>query len=107
MREKKAEISGTVLTEKAKALAESMQISSETIFSKGWLQKFQRRHNIVYQRKHGEKNEADLEMAQSWTRNVLPDLLDEYLPSNIFNADETADGHGNVEGSYRYISGNI
>lgn len=90
MREKKAEISGTVLTEKAKALAESMQISSETIFSKGWLQKFQRRHNIVYQRKHGEKNEADLEMAQSWTRNVLPDLLDEYLPSNVFNADETA-----------------
>ena len=40
-------------------------------------------------RAHGEKNSADFEGAELWVSTVLPQLLLEYTPENMYNADET------------------
>ncbi len=38
---------------------------------------------------HGEKRSSDFSAANYWTAEKVPEILAEYVPSNIFNADET------------------
>ena len=58
--------------------------------SKGWLQKFNKRHHISLQRNNGEAGLVDMVAAKNYLDNVLPGLVSDYHPDNIFNADETA-----------------
>ena len=90
-REQKVEISGDILIEKAKFLANEFYGDSEIAnqFSRGWLQKFQKRYNISYKRQHGEKADADVPAANSWKTTVMPVILEEFTPDKIYNADET------------------
>ena len=55
----------------------------------GWLSRWKARHQITFKRAHGEKGSADTEGADEWISTVLPQLLREYKPDDIYNADET------------------
>ncbi|XP_030047942.1 tigger transposable element-derived protein 4-like [Microcaecilia unicolor] len=41
------------------------------------------------QKQHGERQDADDSGAENWVVSVLPSILNEYAPRDIFNADET------------------
>ncbi|KAI8480590.1 Tigger transposable element-derived protein 3 [Branchiostoma belcheri] len=81
-------LSGPILKEKAKSLAESMG-DPDFNPSEGWLGRWKERHNISFRRAHGEKKDADTSAAEDWLRDVLPGILQSYDPENIYNCDET------------------
>lgn len=81
-------LSGAVLTEKAKDLAKHLN-KDEFQPSSGWLSRWKGRNSIVYKKMHGEMKDADIPAADSWREEILPNLLEEYSPDNIYNADET------------------
>ncbi|XP_067391773.1 tigger transposable element-derived protein 4-like [Emydura macquarii macquarii] len=80
-------LSGPILKAKAQELA--LNSGREFEATDGWLCRWKTRHNIVFKRPHGEKQDADVGRAQSWVSEVLPSLLASYSAENIFNADET------------------
>nr|XP_032638787.1 tigger transposable element-derived protein 3-like [Chelonoidis abingdonii] len=80
-------LSGPILKAKAQELA--LHSGREFEATDGWLCRWKTRHNIVFKRQLGEKQDADVGSAQSWVSEVLPSLLAGYSAENIFNADET------------------
>lgn len=81
-------LSGSLLLEKADCLAQKLGYSTFKC-SNGWLERFKIRHNITFKKVYGESARVTSEMATEWTLTVLPTLLSEYSPDNVFNADET------------------
>ena len=81
-------LSGPILTEKAADLAKTL---GKTDFNptSGWLSRWKGRNNISYKKLQGEKKDADLKSAANWIDNVLPGLLNQYDPADVYNADET------------------
>ena len=81
-------ITTSTLEEKAKQFADVLE---NPIFkvTNGWLYRWKARYNIKYKKAYGEKNDADLESANTWTATVLSEILDNLEPRNIYNADET------------------
>ncbi|DBA77974.1 TPA: hypothetical protein ACH3X1_009133 [Trebouxia sp. C0004] len=63
LRAKNAIVTDSFVIEKAKALAEKLDIT-DFQFSDGWLWNFKQRHNIKLQRPHGESGATDLEDQQ-------------------------------------------
>ena len=55
----------------------------------GWITRWKAREGIAFKRAHGEKNDANSPAAEDWVTKVLPDILKDYAPKDIFNADET------------------
>ncbi|XP_044860229.1 tigger transposable element-derived protein 3-like [Mauremys mutica] len=80
-------LSGPILKAKAQELA--LHSGREFEATDGWLCRWKTRHNIVFKRQLGDKQDADVGSAQSWVSEVLPSLLAGYSAENIFNADET------------------
>lgn len=89
LRVKNALITDSLVTEKAKALAEKLDIT-DFQFSDGWLWKFKQRHNIKLQRPHGESGAADLEGVDI-ARTVVAKIITElgYKLEDVYNFDET------------------
>ena len=87
-RTKDIPLSGPVLEEKAKDLAQALN-KTDFVPTAGWLSRWKTRNDIVYKRQHGEKKDADYDLADHWMTNVLPELLLSYKPEDIYNADET------------------
>lgn len=56
--------------------------------SNGWLDNFKKRHDIGFRKVSGESASVSDEVSSEW-KALLPSLLAEYEPHNIFNADET------------------
>ncbi|KAI8488922.1 hypothetical protein Bbelb_334400 [Branchiostoma belcheri] len=83
-RAKNFPLSGPILKEKSKGLAEALGI---TYFNPtdGWLSRWKERNDIVFKRAHGEKKDADTQSAQNWTRDVLSTILEEFDPDNVYN----------------------
>ena len=81
-------ITTAILEEKARQFATALDKPSFHVTT-GWLCRWKARHGIKYKKAHGEKNDADLESADVWTSTVLCDLLHNFEPRNIYNADET------------------
>ena len=81
-------LSGPILAEKAADLAKTL---GKTDFNptSGWLSRWKGRNNISYKKLHGEKKDADLQSAANWIDNVLPGLLNQYDPADVYNAVET------------------
>ncbi|KAL4153779.1 hypothetical protein QTP88_001612 [Uroleucon formosanum] len=71
-------LSGILIKEKAKSYAEMFGISDFNA-SDGWLSNFKKRHNFV----------VDEDICKIYWQMKLQDLLYEYDPKNVFNADET------------------
>lgn len=57
--------------------------------STGWLSRFKTRHGIVGKVLSGESAAADEEAASEWISDNAASLLEQYSPSDIYNADET------------------
>jgi Tc5 transposase DNA-binding domain len=57
--------------------------------SNGWLDKFKKRHSIVFKTLQGESAAVDVQALSEWQRSVLKTHLERYDPENVFNADES------------------
>ena len=82
-------ISGMVLRVKAFAEFAVKLGKSDFVATEGWLSRWKTRHQIKSRLTHGEKSSANFEGAEIWVSTVLPQILEEYNPENIYNADET------------------
>ena len=80
-------INWPILKSKAEELAHKLG-KPDFIATDGWLSRWKVRHQIKFKRAHGEKNSADVEGVQEWQSTTLPQLLLEYRPDDIYNADE-------------------
>ncbi|GFS66326.1 tigger transposable element-derived protein 4 [Trichonephila clavipes] len=80
-------LSGGVIMEKAKEIASHLNIT-DFCGSTGWLDRFRNRHGIVYRQISGEAEAVNEDDISSWKSNVLPSLLQDYAPEDVYNADE-------------------
>ncbi|ELT90244.1 hypothetical protein CAPTEDRAFT_28290, partial [Capitella teleta] len=55
----------------------------------GWLSRWKEHHWIGFKKAHREKDDADTLAAKTWTANIFSDILKEFHPRDIYNADET------------------
>lgn len=80
---KKLFISGPILQAEATKL--KLEISDFKA-SNDWLDRFKRRHNIVYKQINGEANYINQDTVEEWKHSVL---IKGYEAIDIYNADET------------------
>jgi len=88
----KSPIDGLTLQNQARKFTTSLGIpETEFAASVGWLQRFKKRHGIVQKKVCGKAKSVDQATNEyaSWQRQ-LHTILNEYEPSEVFNADETA-----------------
>ncbi|CAB4411964.1 unnamed protein product [Rhizophagus irregularis] len=82
-------LSDALLIEKAKSLADELEVPQGTLqFSNGWLQKFKDRNGIRQVKLQGEADSAD-ENAITEALPLLRSKCAEYPPDRIYNMDET------------------
>ena len=81
-------LSRSDLKDKAEDLAKKLG-HTNFVATEGWLSRRKARHQIRYKQAHGEKGSADIKSAEEWTSTILPGLLEEYRPNEVYNADET------------------
>ncbi|KAF1503105.1 Tigger transposable element-derived protein 3, partial [Eudyptula minor] len=81
-------VSGPLLQLKAKHLAEALG-RPDLEPSGGWLAHFGARHNLAFKKPLAEKGDAEQPTAEHWAGVVLPGLLRNYTPSEIYACGET------------------
>ena len=85
----KIPISGPLLREKANHLAEELGLTDFKA-SSGWIERWKDRHSIKFKKQPSEKKkEIDGFSADRWIAELWPNLIKDYQPRDIFNADET------------------
>ncbi len=78
---------GPLIQEKAREIAEELGVKTFK-GSNGWLESFVTRHNIVFKKQCGERGDVNIEVVSEWKAR-LPELIDGYDASDVFNMDET------------------
>lgn len=68
-------------------LAEKMNINDFKA-SNGWLEKFKKRHDIVWKQVSGEANDVNQETVVEWKQKISR-LIAGYKAKDVYNADET------------------
>ncbi|XP_041082893.1 tigger transposable element-derived protein 4 [Polyodon spathula] len=81
-------VSGPLLMEKANRLAQGLGLLDFKATS-GWLERWKERNSIRFKKQRGEKQEAGVFTAERRVVELLPDIIKDYNPADIFNADET------------------
>jgi len=81
-------INRPLLMETATQLAEGLDIQDFKA-TVGWLERWKERNNIKFKKLHGEKQDADDFGAERSVMEVLPGIIKDCDPRNIFNTDET------------------
>ncbi|GFS45854.1 tigger transposable element-derived protein 4 [Nephila pilipes] len=84
----KLSVNGSMLKEKALQFAKELNVSNFTA-SNGWLERWKTRNNIKFKVHHVEKQNTDSVPNDKWLVEILPTILKEYKPLDIFNVDET------------------
>lgn len=82
-------LNGAILQLKAEELAKKMGKEDYTC-SASWIQRFRKRHNIVFGKIHGESANVDSNVCNNWISNIWPKIRENYTDNQIFNADETS-----------------
>ena len=86
-RYKNLPINGKLIQEKG--LLCSIELGHDNFqASNGWLDSWQKRHNVKFNTLSGEAADVPVEVCDDWTRR-LPELCEGYDPKDIFNCDET------------------
>ena len=88
MTSKGQKVSRPILKEKAENLAKKLGHTNFVATEVG-LSCWKARHQIRYRRAHGENGSTNIKRAEEWESTVLPGLLEEYRPNEVYNADET------------------
>lgn len=81
-------ISGPILIAKAQKFADAFG-HKEFICSNGWLDRFKHRNGIALKCVVGESGSVTEEMTSEWQKTLLPNVLKQYAPQDIYNMDET------------------
>ena len=88
-RGKQIPISGPILQEKARQIAEEIGYAVDVFkASNGWLEKFRARHGISFRIISGESASIDDSTVEEWSKR-LQLLINGFNDKDIFNADET------------------
>ena len=80
-------LSGPLLKEKATEIAGRLGID-DFAASAGWLDRFRKRHGIVYRQISGEAEAVSNAEVTSWAKNTLPLILKDYAMDDVYNADK-------------------
>lgn len=80
-------VSGPMLLMKAEEFAK--MIKDDFKCSSGWLDRFKKRHNIIFGKVCGEAASVDRNVTDDWISHTWPVISKDYSMDNIFNADET------------------
>ncbi|XP_025197514.1 tigger transposable element-derived protein 6-like [Melanaphis sacchari] len=78
---------GNIIIKKAHKIAKRLNIDKFT-GSNGWVDRFKKRHGIVYRQFYGVADSVNDANSAAWSENILPNLLKEYSLDDVFNADE-------------------
>ena len=81
-------ISGQLLQEKANKLAMELGVEDFCTLT-GFINRWKTRHGISSKRVCGEEREVSPADTESWRSSVLPPLLEQFKPEDIYNLDET------------------
>jgi hypothetical protein len=88
LEQRRLTLTGDLLRQKALVFAELFGVSGEDFkASKGWLSRFKTRMGLRNHRIHGEAESAPLHLLPQF-REELRNVLAQYEPQDIFNADE-------------------
>ena len=82
-------ISGPLIMREADRVAKRLNITTFRAI-KGWLNRFQARHQIAHKIRSGEGVDVDKDVVRKWKETSLPEQLKGYDRKNIFNMDESA-----------------
>lgn len=80
-------ISGPMMKTKAEELGKL--VGDKFTCSDGWLDRFKKRHNIVFEKVCRKSASVDKNLCNDWISQVWPAISKRYSEENIFNADET------------------
>ena len=81
-------VSGPLLLEKATVLARTLGNKSFTATA-GFIDRWKKRHCIIMKKVSGEAGSVVDEDTRPWLNEILPQLLSQYKPEDVYNADET------------------
>lgn len=87
VRDQNLPISGPLIKEKALEYAKHFG-NDQFQASSGWLEKFKKRHGIKEKVISGESRSVSEAVCDDWKSNDLKNILKDYQPDDIFNADE-------------------
>ncbi|CAF2142131.1 unnamed protein product [Rotaria magnacalcarata] len=82
-------ISGPVLQQYARDIAQQLDECTNFRASNGWLDRFRTRYNIQFRPICGEARAVDPSTVDDW-KGRLHSIIEHYDPCNIFNMDETS-----------------
>jgi hypothetical protein len=58
--------------------------------SQGWIDRFKKRHSVVFKTVQGEAGDVDMASLSTWQQDVLQKELLKWKEDDVYNADETA-----------------
>lgn len=80
-------VSGTLMSTAATEIADEMGV--EFSATTGWFDRFKKRRGIAFRAICGESAAVNITETDDWRKTVLPEILKDYHPNDIYNADET------------------
>eukprot|EP00477_Mikrocytos_mackini_P001395 GAHX01001498.1.p1 GENE.GAHX01001498.1~~GAHX01001498.1.p1 ORF type:complete len:559 (-),score=75.29 GAHX01001498.1:51-1727(-) len=82
-------INGNILKFKARDLANELEVENFNA-TPGWFEGFKSRFGLRRIRICGEAASVDENIVENWKNEVLPELIRDYMPRDIYNVDESA-----------------